>query len=100
VAEPANLRLIASLYCRPYATDTKVYIDETNPSGRHLVVHYQGGRPEFAAAIPDEWTEDDLLDLIFWPIKSEGAPYPAWEVPVRAFGSLTLFAWWKGEKPR
>jgi hypothetical protein len=101
MAEPRNLRLIASLYCRPYATDAKAFIDEAHPSGqRHLIVRYRGNRPEFAAGIPDEWAENDVLDLIFWPIKNQGAPYPAWEVPARAFGSATLFAWWKGEKPR
>jgi hypothetical protein len=53
---------------------------------------------EFRTEIPDDWTEAEVLDLIFWPTK-EGAPYPAWEIPARAFASYTLFRWWKGEKP-
>jgi hypothetical protein len=40
-----------------------------------------------------------VQDLIFWPMKDPNAPYPAWEVPARAFGSDMLYEWWKGGPP-
>ncbi len=57
-----NLRPIASVFCKQYQTEAKVYVDDAHPSGhRQLVVRYvEGGYkdiPEFAAAIPDDWTE-------------------------------------------
>lgn len=36
------------------------------------------GDPEFLAGIPDEWTEQAVLDLILWPMKDPSAPYTAW----------------------
>jgi hypothetical protein len=70
---------------------------------RHLVVVYEkggyGGNPEFLAGIPNEWTEQAVIELILWPMKDQNAPYPAWEVPARAFGSDMLYKWWKGGPP-
>jgi hypothetical protein len=99
-----NLRLIASLYCQQYKTDAKLYIDEAHPSGqRHLVAQYEkggyGGDREFAAAIPSDWTDQAVMDLLLWPMKSPSAPYPAWEVPARVHASSELFRYWAGEKP-
>jgi hypothetical protein len=58
------------------------------------------GSQQFAAAIPDEWSEQDVIDLIQRPMKSPGAPYPAWEVHSRVHGSATLFQWWVAKKLR
>jgi|SRR5215813_2073082 len=101
----SKLREMASLHCTQYKTNVTMYIDDAHPSGqRHLVAKYENGgyegRPEFAAAIPDDWTEQEVLDLLLWPMKGPNAPYPAWEVPARAFGSYELFRWWKGEQPK
>ncbi len=38
------------------------------------------------------------MDLVLWPMKDPKAPYPAWEVAARAYGSPELFPWWAGEK--
>jgi hypothetical protein len=99
-----KLRLIGSLYVPQYKTDAKIYVEDAHPSGqRHLVAQYHkggyGGDPEFAAAIPDSWTDADINELILWPMKDLKAPYPAWEVPARAYGCDELFRWWPGEKP-
>jgi hypothetical protein len=53
----------------------------------------------FGAAIRDEWTEQEVSDLLLWPMKASDAPYPSWEVPARAYGSPSLFRWWAGEEP-
>jgi hypothetical protein len=101
-----NLRLIASMFCKQYGAEARAFIDDAHPSGhRHLVMHYgqtggYKGAPEFAAAIPDDWSEKDVMDLLLWPMKDEKAPYPAWEVPARAYGSATLFRFWAGAKPQ
>ena len=97
-----KLRPIATAYCKEYKTDAKFFIQDEHPSGRrHLVVQYEkggyGGRPEFAAGIPDDWSEQEVLDLLLWPM-NPSAPYPGWEVPARVEGSPVLFRFWKGEK--
>ena len=51
---------------------------------------------EFLAGIPDKWTEEAVQDFVFWPMK-KNSPYPAWEVPARAYGSPTIYAWWRGD---
>jgi len=108
-----KLKLLCSAHCKQYNSDARFFIDEAHPSGQpHLIVQYgdgYGGRddlpivdghPQFAAGIPKDWTEQDVMDLILWPMKSPAAPYPAWEVPARVHGSSELFRWWAGEKPR
>jgi hypothetical protein len=105
MADTSKLRLIASTFCKQYQSEAKFYVDDAHESGqRCLVVRYEkgghDGRPEFAAAIPDTWSEQDVMDLLLWPMKDSKAPYPAWEVSARAYGSETLFRWWAGEKPR
>jgi hypothetical protein len=97
-------RLIASLFCKQYKTEAKVYIEGPSAEGwpaRGLLVQYEnggyGGRPEFGAVIPNDWSEEDVMDLLLWPMKSPKAPYPAWEVPARVHGSPILFRWWAGE---
>jgi hypothetical protein len=97
MVDVSKLKFICSSFCSQYQSDAKFYIDEAHASGlRHLVVVYENGRPDFLAAIPDEWTEQAVQDLIFWPMKDPSAPYPAWEMPARAFGSSMLYEWWKG----
>jgi hypothetical protein len=46
-------------------------------------------------SIPDDWSEQDVMDLLLSPMKDPSAPYPSWEVPARAFGSPKLFRWWE-----
>jgi hypothetical protein len=100
----SKLRPLCSAFCKQYRTDAKFYIDEMRPSGsRNLVVIYDkggyGGGKEFAAGIPNTWTDLDIENLILWPMKDPQALYPSWEVPARTFGSPVLFAWWQNEKP-
>jgi len=100
----SKLRFFRSCFCKQYQSETKFYIDDAHRSGfRHLIVVYDKGGygegKEFAAGIPKAWTDQDVEDLILWPMKNPNAPYPAWEVPARAYASPMLFAWWKGEKP-
>jgi hypothetical protein len=96
-------RLFATLFCTQYKTEATVYVEDAPPHtwGRELLVEYEkggyGGRREFGAAIPRDWSDDDVMDLLFWPMKSPRAPYPAWEVPARVHGSPILFRWWAGE---
>jgi hypothetical protein len=71
-------------HCPQYNTEAKFYIDAAHKSAhRHLVVHYEKGgyqgAPEFVAGIPDDWSEENVIDLLIRPMKSEDAPYPAWE---------------------
>jgi len=99
-----KLRPLAEAYCPQYKSNAQFFIQGERPSGfRHLVVQYErdgyGGRPEFEAAIPGEWSERDILDLLLWPLTDPNCPYPSWEIPARAYGADTLYRWWKGEKP-
>lgn len=96
----SKLKFIGSSFCSQYQSQAKFYIDETHASGlRHLVVVYDNGEPDFLTGIPDGWAVENVQDLIFWPMKNPNSPYPAWEVPARAYGSPTLYAWWKGGAP-
>ena len=96
----SKLKFIGSSFCTQYQSDAKFYVDKAHASGlRHLVVVYEKGDPDFLAAIPKEWSEQNVQDLIFWPMKNPNAPYPAWEVPARAYGSDVLYEWWKGGPP-
>jgi|ERR1700687_188191 hypothetical protein len=95
----SKLKFICSSFCKQYQSEAKFYIDEAHASGlRHLVVVYDeggyGDDPDFLAGIPDEWTEEKVLDLILRS-KKDGQ-YPAWEVPARAFGSPMLYKYWQG----
>jgi hypothetical protein len=82
----SKLKPMGSVFCTQYQTTAEFYIDHsTIPGFRHLVVVYEKGRPEFEAGIPNDWSEQRLQDLIFWPMKDDpSAPYPAWEVTARA----------------
>ena len=99
-------RQIGSTYCMHYDTEAKFFLEDEHPSGlHHLVVHYvnggHDGRPAFAAAIPHDWTEQDVSNLLLQPMKDDpnSSKYPAWEISSRVYGSPRLFRWWAGEKP-
>jgi hypothetical protein len=96
--DASNRKLIGFVYCKQYQADAKFYI-RTGDEGRELRVVYDSDRPEFGSEIPESWTEQDVLDLISWPMKDRNARHPAWEVPARVYGSWSLFRWWAGEKP-
>jgi hypothetical protein len=104
MTEARKLKPIGSVHCQHYKSEARFYIEEAHPSGqRHLIVRYgEGytgrdnppivdGHREFVAGIPDDWNEQDIQDLIAWPIKDPD--YPAWEVPAKVYGSSELF-WW------
>jgi hypothetical protein len=58
------------------------------------------GASEFVAGIPDDWSEENVIDLILPPLKDANAQFPAWEVPARAYNWEILFRWWAGVKCR
>jgi hypothetical protein len=98
-----NLKRI-DLHVPQYKTDATITVEEGHSSGEpHLIVKYKDGgyegKKEFAAAIPDDWTVQDLAELIFLPVKPRAERnWPAWEVSARDYGSPSLFRFWKGEK--
>ena len=66
-----NLKRI-DLYVPQYRTNAIITIDENYSSGQpHLVVRYEKGgykgQKDVAAAIPPDWTDQDLAELIFLP---------------------------------
>src|SRR5438874_7557675 len=80
----STLKPIGSAHCPQYNTEAKFYIDAAHKLGkRHLVVHYDkgghNGAPEFVAGIPDDWSEENVIDLILRPLEDANAQYPAWE---------------------
>lgn len=106
--EQRKLTAIGSVHCRQYNCEAQFFTGSRS-GHRHLFVRYGDGysgrdlpvvegRPEFAVAVPEDWTEADLHQVMLEPM-NPNAPYPAWEVPSRAYGSFELFRWWSGEKP-
>jgi hypothetical protein len=99
-----NMKRI-DLYVPQYDTDATITIDENHASGQpHLVVKYKKGgyeeQKDIAAAIPADWTDQDLAELIFLPvIQRPHRNWPAWEIPAADHSSPCLFRFWKGEKP-
>ena len=93
------------LYCPEYKTNATIHIDDKHKSGQpHLVVDYEKGGTQaedhVAVAIPPDWTDQDLLDLISLPPRQgTGRDWPAWEIPARDEAAFELFRYWKGEKP-
>lgn len=100
-----NLKRV-DLFVPQYDTDATITIDENHSSGQpHLTVKYRksskSGHSDFAIAIPDDWTDQDLAELITLRAKPRpGRDWPSWEVPSNDYASFWLFRWWKGEKPR
>ena len=99
-----NMKRI-DLYVPQYDTDATITIDENHASGQpHLVVKYKKGgyeeQKDVAVAIPADWTDQDLAELIFLPvIQRPHRNWPAWEIPASEHSSPCLFRFWKGEKP-
>jgi hypothetical protein len=99
-AVPRRLKRI-EVYCPEYETTATIRINDAHSSGTdHLEVDYRSpDHSHFTIAIPDDWTDQDLLDLIFLPPRDPGPRnWPAWEIPAYEFVSIRLFRFWKGEK--
>jgi hypothetical protein len=99
-AVPRRLKRI-EVYCPEYETTATIRINDAHSSGTdHLEVDYRSpDHSHFAIAIPDDWTDQDLLELIFLPPRDSGKRnWPAWEIPAYDFVSFKLFRFWKGEK--
>jgi hypothetical protein len=85
-AVPRRLKRI-ELYCLEYKTTAVICINDAHPSGTdQLEVDYRSpDHSRFRIAIPDDWTDEDLLELIFLPPRDEGPRnWPAWDVLVLA----------------
>lgn len=93
------------LYVPQYDTEATIIVDENHSSGTpHLVTTYDKGgykgQKSVAAAIPQDWTDRDLVELIFLPLGPRGdRNWPAWEIPAADYSSPSLYRFWKGEKP-
>jgi hypothetical protein len=63
---PRRLKRI-EVYCPEYETTATIRINDAHSSGTdHLEVDYRSpDHSYFTIAIPDDWTDQDLLDLIF-----------------------------------
>ena len=70
-AVPRRLKRI-EVYCPEYETTATIRINDAHSSGTdHLEVDYRSpDHSHFTIAIPDDWTDQDLLDLIFYPSRS------------------------------
>jgi hypothetical protein len=101
-----NLEIIGSMFCKQYQCRAEFYLEPphsgeprpaTGTGVRHLIVRYgdgytgpddrplvEGGRREFAIGVPDDWTEEKLLDFLTQPPR-EGS-FPKWEAPTRGYG--------------
>ena len=67
-AVPRRLKRI-EVYCPEYETTATIRINDAHSSGTdHLEVDYRSpDHSHFTIAIPDDWTDQDLLELIFLP---------------------------------
>ena len=109
--EPAltkfNLKRI-EIYVPQYKTDALIAVDEDHLSGTpHLVTRYKTAanihhcNERVAAAIPDDWTDTDILEMISLPPRTgTSRDWPSWEIPASDYGSAWLFRFWKGEKSK
>ena len=99
-AVPRRLKRI-EVHCPEYETTATIRINDAHSSGTdHLEVDYRSpSHGHFTIALPDDWTDQDLLELIFLPPRDPGKKnWPAWEIPAYDFVSSRLFRFWKGEK--
>jgi hypothetical protein len=88
-AVPRRLKRI-EVYCPEYKTTAAIRINDAHSSGTdHLEVDYRSpDHSHFSITIPDDWTDQDLLELIFLPPRDEGPRnWPAWEIPAYQFVS-------------
>src|SRR5262249_31952543 len=67
-AVPRRLKRI-EVHCPEYETTATIRINDAHSSGTdHLEVDYRSpNHGHFTIAIPDDWTDQDLLELIFLP---------------------------------
>jgi hypothetical protein len=76
--------------CPQYKSKVTLFIELRN-GRRHLVAQYENGgyegRKDFAAGIPDDWTDGDVGQFVRMP--GSGA-YPVWEFAARTKGSPML----------
>ena len=72
-AVPRRLKRI-EVYCPEYETTATIRINDAHSSGMdHLEVDYRSpDHSHFTIAIPDDWTDQDLLELIFLPPRNPG----------------------------
>ena len=72
-AVPRRLKRI-EVYCPEYETTATIRINDAHSSGTdHLEVDYRSpDHNHFTIAIPDDWTDQDLLELIFLPPRDPG----------------------------
>jgi hypothetical protein len=99
-AVPRRLKRI-EVCCPEYETTATISINDAHSSGTdYLEVDYRSpDHSHFRIAIPDDWTDQDLLELIFLPPRDPGPQnWPAWEIPAYRFVSYKLFRFWKGEE--
>jgi len=99
-AVPRRLKRI-EVYCPEYQTTATIRINDAHSSGTdRLEVDYRSpDHSHFTIEIPDDWTDQDLLELIFLPPRDPGRQnWPAWEIPAYDLVSSSLFRFWKGEK--
>ena len=88
-AVPRRLKRI-EVHCPEYETTATIRINDAHSSGTdHLEVDYRSpDHGHFTIAIPDDWTDQDLLELIFLPPRDPGKRnWPAWEIPAYDFVS-------------
>jgi hypothetical protein len=103
MTEPRKLRHFCTADCSAYETEATFFLQDADPGRtglaglRVLVVQYANGRPEMSACIPADWTEEEVQDLILWPMKHR--EFPSWEYHARVGGSPVLYRFWRGEKP-
>ena len=96
VAVPRRLKR-TEVYCPEYETTATIRVNDAHSSGTdHLEVDYRSpDHSHFSIAIRDDWTDQDLLELIFFTGKRN---WPAWEILAYDFVSFRLFRFWKCEK--
>jgi hypothetical protein len=72
-AVPRRLKRI-EVYCPEYETTATIRINDAHSSGTdHLEVDYRSpDHSHFTIAIPDDWTDQDLLELIFFTAPRSG----------------------------
>jgi len=105
-----DLKLLATVHCKPYTCEAKIYVEPDGEGHRQLVAQYgdgysgrndvlrSDGRREFITGIPDDMSEQEIVDVWLLLPMDPDADYPKWEVPARVYGSVGLFRWWAGEK--
>jgi hypothetical protein len=96
-------RYFCTAACKAYGTEATFFIQDPEPGRaglaalRVLVVQYANGRREVSALIPADWSEEEIQNLILWPMKH--CEFPSWEYHGRVGGSPVLYRYWRGEKP-